>query len=345
MTAGTRELGSERASSLPRARPRRPRLLAVAVLAVAAVLAGVSVLGPRGTDGPVAGVFRHTSLENVRAFEQWSGQRLSYVIDYSSREDWRDISSPDYMLEEWRGSGLRPVYAVAMIPDEVPATMEQGAAGEYDRYFRQLATKLVEAGQGDAILRIGWEFNLRASPYNTDPQTFIAYFRRIVAVMRSVPGERLEFDWNVNNGPSGDDATPFYPGDDVVDYVGVDTYDVSKAYPYPEPCDDACREERQELAWEQVLEGELGLRYWSDFARARGKPMSVPEWGVWERTDGTGGGDNPTFVRRMHEFLHDDDNRVAYHAYFESDNDDVGRHRLMVGFPESARAYRSLFGD
>lgn len=319
----------------------------VIVVGVAAsVLAAAVVLYLGRDEGPAAGVFRHTSLDNVREFERWSGQSLSHVIDFSSREDWRDIAAPDYMLEEWQGSGLRPVYALAMVPDQVPATMEQGAAGEYDKHFRELAERLVEHDQADAILRVGWEFNLRASRYNTDPETFRSYFRRIVTVMREVPGQQLEFDWNVNNGPSGDDATPFYPGDDVVDYVGVDTYDVSpQAYPYPEPCDDGCRQERQDQAWEQILNGELGLSYWRDFARDRGKPLSVPEWGVWERQDGIGGGDNPTFIRRMHEFLHDEDHQVAYHAYFESNNNGVGPHRLMASFPEAGRVYRSLFGD
>lgn len=318
-------------------------LLALLVAAVGLVV----VAGGAGRDdaGPRAGVFRHTSLEDVRAFEAWSGQDLVLVVDYSSREDWRDVARPDYLLAEWAGSGLRPVYAVPMVPEEVPATMTAGARGEYDAHFRTLAEGLVAAGQQDAILRVGWEFNLDSSPYRTDPETFRTYFRRIVAAMRSVPGQELEFDWTVNNGPSGVDATPYYPGDDVVDYVGVDTYDVAPVvYPYPEDCSAACRRARQEAGWRFVLDGDRGLRHWSDFAAARGKPMSVPEWGVWERRDGAGGGDNPVFVRRMHEFLHDERNSVAYHAYFESDNDDVGPHRLMVGFPEAARAYRELFG-
>lgn len=318
----------------------------IAISLAACVLGAAAVLYLIRDGGPAAGVFRHTSLENVREFEQWSGQSLAYVIDFSARKNWRDIAAPDYMLEEWQGTGLRPVYALAMVPEEVPATMERGAKGEYDEHYRELAERLVDHGQADAILRVGWEFNLQESRYNTDPETFRDYFRRIVAAMREVPGQRLEFDWNVNNGPSGDDATPFYPGDDVVDYVGVDTYDVSaQAYPYPETCDDECRQKRQGQAWEQILNGKRGLSYWRDFARDRGKPLSVPEWGVWDRRDGIGGGDNPTFIRRMHEFLHDEANNVAYHAYFESNNNDVGPHRLMVTFPEAGRVYRSMFGD
>lgn len=328
---------------MTRTRRRRALFAAVAAVAIVAGAGTAAVLGP-DSGGPGEGVFRHTSLEDVREFEKWSGQKLSHVVDFSAREDWRDIAAPDYMLEEWAGSGLRTVYAVAMVPEEVSATMEQGAAGEYDGYFRELGERLVAAGQEDSILRVGWEFNLSQSPYNTDPETFISYYRRIVAALRSVEGEDFAFDWNVNNGPSGDDATPFYPGDDVVDHVAVDVYDVSKAYPYPPGCDDDCRRERQEQAWDEIYGGELGLRYWRDFARRHGKPLSVPEWGVWERTDGTGGGDNPIFIRRMHAFLNDPDNNVAYHSYFESNNNPVGPHRLMVTFPEAGRAYRSLFG-
>jgi hypothetical protein len=271
-------------------------------------------------------------------------------VDFSARDTWEQISRPRYMLEEWAGSGLRPVYGVALLPEaDDGATMQAGAAGEYDEHFRTLARELVQAGQADAVLRLGWEFNLEGSRWATpDDRAFVGYWRRVVAAMRSVEGQRLSFDWNVNNG-SGNlyDAVLYYPGDDVVDYVGVDVYDQSGrpgTYPYPPGCDDACRQERQLAAWtQQIHGGDRGLAFWREFARSRDKPLSLPEWGLWARTDGTGGGDNPFFLERMHEFISDPDNRVAYHAYFDVDGTE-GQHRLRGPFPRAGQLFAFLWG-
>jgi len=43
--------------------------------------------------------------------------------------------------------------------------------------------------------------------------------------------------------------------------------------------------------------GYYGLDYWSSFARQHNKPLALVEWGVWNRGDGHGGGDNPSFIQ------------------------------------------------
>ncbi len=202
-----------------------------------------------------------------------------------------------------------------MLPEATDDTMERGAAGEYDQYFTQLATNLVEGGQEDAILRLGWEFNLEGSRWATDdPDVFIAYWRHVVTAMRAVPGQEFEFDWNPNNGKNTYDAVDYYPGNDVVDYIGIDAYDNAWGlftYPYPDDCDAGCRAGRQENAWNRAIYGgHRGLHFWSQYAARKGKPMSLPEWGLWDREDDHGGGDDPDYLRRMHEFIADPENRV-----------------------------------
>jgi hypothetical protein len=307
---------------------------------------------PRPAVTPANGVFVGTSLKDEQAYQAWFGgtgdRRVSRIVDFSTRETWAQVADPQYMLDEWKGSGLTPVYSVALLPDKVPsATIQRGAAGDYDKYYRELAQHLIAAGQPDAALRLGWEFNLQTSRWSTgDSSSFISYWRRIVAAMRAVPGQRFQFDWNPNNGHNKYDAVHYYPGDDVVDYVGVDAYDVSYAfhtYPYPKSCDAGCRTERQTNAWNKsVYGGRRGLKFWSAFARRRGKPMSLPEWGLWTRLDGHGGGDDPAYLSRMHAFIADPANGVAYQAYFEFDGSD-GPHRLMTTFTASGDTFRALF--
>lgn len=298
-----------------------------------------------GGAGPAAvGVFRQTDPAEVEEFEAWLGCRVDYAIDYSARDSWENIANPNYLHRAWSGEGRRLVLGIAMLPTNGDVDIASGAKGRYDRYFRALAKNMVEAGQADAILRVGWEFNLAESTWFTrDTDAFIAFWRRIVTTMRSVEGANFQFDWNPNNGVNPADATDYYPGDDVVDYIGIDAYDVGGPYPYPAECDDGCRLEFQEQAWsDSTYGGERGLRFWSEFARSHQRPLSLPEWGLWSRPDGIGGGDNAYYIERMHEFITDPANNVAYQAYFESDGDD-GEHRLMTTFKERGELFRSLF--
>jgi hypothetical protein len=292
------------------------------------------------------GVFVGTAPDDVRAFADWLGREVTYAVDFSGRQSWAEISQPS-LIDAWKGQPYRNVYSLAMLPADPADTIERGATGEYNPYYADLAQRLVEANQGDAILRVGWEFNLADSRWGSDdPAAFIAYWRHIVTTMRAQPGQQFQFDWNPNNGDNKYDAANYYPGSDVVDYIGIDAYDVSwaeGAYPYPENCDTTCRRAVQKIAWdESVYGGARGLRFWSRFAAKQGKPMSLPEWGLWLRQDQHGGGADPDYLRRMNEFIEDPTNRVAYHAYFEFNGPD-GPHRLMTTFPRAGDVFRSLF--
>ena len=39
-------------------------------------------------------------------------------------------------------------------------------------------------------------------------------------------------------------------------------------------------------------------KLFNEFARSKGKPMSLPEWGMWERSDRHGGGERRRHARR-----------------------------------------------
>ncbi|MBF5080391.1 glycosyl hydrolase [Quadrisphaera sp. INWT6] len=363
-----------------RPRPRRTRrraLFGVLAGVLVLVLAGATalLLGNRGggetpvsppssapvvTQEPVDtgalaavpfGVFRDNSAEETAAYEAWIGRQVDVAVVFGSRDTWQDIRNSDWLLDGWRDAPQRLAIGVPLLPTEDDsATVEEGATGAYDDVYVEFAQRLVAEGQADAILRLGWEFNLEGSRWSTeDAEAWKAYYRSVVEAMRSVPGQQFEFDWNVNNGGGGiGDPVDYYPGDDVVDYVGVDAYDVAGAegtYPVPDGCTDECALERHQAAWDgAIYGGERGLQFWSGFAKEHGKKLSLPEWGLWDRVDGTGGGDDPYYIEQMARFIADPDNGVAYQAYFEVDNTELGPHRLMTGFPESSQLFRDLFG-
>jgi hypothetical protein len=167
----------------------------------------------------------------------------------------------------------------------------------------------------------------------------------VVTSVRSVPGANFKIDWNVNNAFNPLDATKYYPGDKYVDYIGVDVYDLdSQVYPYPKNCNPSCRRTMQEKAWDEVIFGSpRGLDFWSYYASDHGKPLSLPEFGLWKMEDGSGGEDNPFFIERMHDFIKWKRNNVAYAAYFNFDGSD-GKHSLNDAFPNSGRHYLKWFG-
>ena len=306
-----------------------------------------AVVGPRtGAAAKVKlGVFLGTSPSDLQAFGDWLGREPDYAVDFPTRSTWNDIANPAYSINAWRGSKYRMVYSVALLPWNGNTSIKAGARGDYDQYYRTLARNLVAGGQEDAILRLGWEFNLKGWKWSTNnPKEFIAYWRHIVTAMRSVPGQKLRFDWNPNVGVTPYEADLYYPGGKYVDYVGVDVYDVSwdkDTYPYGAGCNATCKRYRQEEVWDRLLNGHYGLSYWSEFARSKGKPMSLPEWGAWDRPDGHGGGDNAYFIQQMHAFIDDPYNRVAYQAYLQVDVAD-GRHKVTT-LKSVGKAYKRLF--
>ncbi|MFI7589548.1 hypothetical protein ACIB24_20980 [Spongisporangium articulatum] len=297
------------------------------------------------------GVFRGTEIPRVRAFGEWLGRQPDYVLDFPETGSWETIlRSTREKGDYWRGSGYRLVYSVPLLPDEAAPTMAKGADGTYDDRFTDIAQALVETGQSNAVIRLGWEFNIKNSRWKTDvPAEFIAFWQHVVSAMRAVPGNRFEFDWNPTNGYTAFSGEKYWPGGDYVDYVGIDVYDISwrnGSYPYPKGCDDdACRLPRQQLAWDEIYNGERGLGFWTEFAADHGKPVSLPEWAMWTRTeDYNSGDDDPYFIDQMADYIENPAHNVAYQIYFDflADN---GPHRLQEDFPRGGARYRERFGQ
>ena len=167
---------------------------------------------------------------------------------------------------------------------------------------------------------------------------------------------RLQFCWNPAQGYQQFPAEKAWPGDEWVDFVGLDLYDDSWAadtYPLPPGATAAELDQRRRTVWEKVLlHGDHGLTFWRDFAEKHRKPFSIPEWGVDSRPDKHSGLDNPKFIEQMHAFITDPANRVFFHCYFDVQAPDGG-HQLSPGlrgtevtrFPDSSARFKSLFGS
>jgi hypothetical protein len=164
----------------------------------------------------------------------------------------------------------------------VARRLRAGAAGEYDSHYRALAERLVSLGVPDTVIVLGWEMN--GSTYThrcgPDPEAWKTYWKRIVTEMRRVPGQKFRFDFAPNRGRDATPWTSCYPGDDVVDIVGMDSYD-----------------QPQGENFDREIDEPYGLQQQVDFAAAHKKPISYPEWGLFRN------GDNPEYVRRMLDWI------------------------------------------
>jgi hypothetical protein len=280
--------------------------------------------------------------------EAWTGVKVTQMLDFTPTSSWAQIANP-YALDSYKGMGMRLELSVPLLPDDPTTTLEQCASGAYDTYWAALAKNLTVRGLGNSVVRPGWEMNgnwYRWSARGKEAD-YVGCFRSLVTAMRTVTGQAFLFDWNPAVAADLSDATLTYPGDDYVDVVGLDVYDMSWAwYPVADP-DPVAVETARLQVWRYLHVGPRGLAFWSGFGKAHGKPLAVTEWGVTWRSDGHGGGDNPGFIDRMLNWITDPGNNVAYSNYFEIDTTNTGHALTTPGtrFPEAAARYLARAGE
>jgi hypothetical protein len=288
---------------------------------------------------------------NVNTFSTWRGSSATVALDYLGYSNWSDVDNVSSMMSEWKpfqAAGGKLVLSVPMLVQSTSGTFAAGAAGAYDQYFESLGKQLVAGGFGSIVLRMGWEFNVSSSVWavqpgsSTDgPAEYVAYWRHLVDLFRAIPGSHFKFDWTVNDGYCQWDPAEAYPGNDYVDYVGVDIYDVGWAADGGPITDNAQR-------FGQLTDVQYGLNWWAAFAKAHGKRITLPEWGL-AASDANGGGDDPYFIQAMHAWMVR--NHPAYEMYFNDDASVIDSasspqtYAATQTYPEAAAEYQQLWGD
>lgn len=337
------------------------------------------------TTSPLFGLYHWDAPRGpalVDAVGSWIGRAPELAVVYGPAQSWTAMRDLGWQLPAWSNwvrarTGRQLVYSLPMLPGPANRSGPDGtlgtaddvslaacARGNYDSHWRAIAGSLVDAGLGKAIVRVGWEFDGDWFAWSARGREldYAGCFRSVVRAMRSArTNGALRFEWSSSDDiffASSGQLSALYPGDAYVDLVGVNAYDVSwvpNSYPLPTSCDARCASARRLTAWNDMMRGVYRMR---DFAKAHNKQLAIPEWGLWHRTDGHGGGDNADYVTRMHAFVKDPNNRVYYQAYFDVDYYD-GAHQLSdvsgsglstsVGhtyktrFPVAAAKYKALF--
>jgi hypothetical protein len=273
-----------------------------------------------------------TGSKKLVGYEAWLGRRVDQVIEFLSWEVLRKRMT--WGVSCWKKAGRQVVYSLPMLPPDRSATLAQGANGRFDDLYRHYAELLVRAGYSQSIIRIGWEFNAKwyAWDASQDPEAWIAYWRRIASTMRGVPGAAFKFDWCPAASAKGFVADRAYPGDDVVDIVGLDYYNTTIDKNADTP----------ELRWQARMNMQHGLKWQRDFARSHRKPMSLPEWGTGVHKQWGGPPDDPYFIDGMADWI--ENNAVAYHGYWEHKSKDYATRMADGSQPKASAEFRRRFG-
>jgi hypothetical protein len=320
-----------------------------ALLALAAVTIGWALRPERAAPPPgdlaaALGMKPNPAFLDLAALdrvETWLGRQLRWTVQMGGRRSPADLLGSvhgqlraDHATLPGLADRMGLVFTVplafggttASTPDGVAAiadALAATAAGAHDATFRRVAEALVAAGYPDAVIRLGHEPNGAWYPWSAVGGNAAAYvdaYRHVHGVFRSV-SSRFRFDWCVARPNWSTVGVASYPGDDVVDVVSMDVYLRADHGP-----------------WSRALWDEAFAPVLADhraFARARGKPVGYPEWGM----DGL---DEPGFVVAMDDWFRRvaaEGPGLAYQAWFNG-----GTMPAIDTLPRSGPVFRERFG-
>ncbi|MFW6115473.1 MAG: glycoside hydrolase family 26 protein [Chloroflexota bacterium] len=172
----------------------------------------------------------YDGFASVYEFEAMVEHKMEYVLWFQAWED----DDPSFPAEEVRAAsnmGLNPV--ITWEPwerrfddptaDQPTYSLDSIAEGEHDQYIRSWAQSARSVGVR-IVIRFAHEQSTQPGvlswyPWQGDPDGYRAAFRQIVALFREEGADNVEFLWSAMWLNSW--APEYYPGDDVVDWVGT----------------------------------------------------------------------------------------------------------------------------
>lgn len=218
---------------------RRRTLLGTAAAAVTSALADAGRASAHPPTSPTRylGLFRDGSPTTIAAdarslydvvpasvmwFDSWASG-LAFPVD-EARALWRRGIMPNYTWEPWN--------TALGLTDPGQIHLQDILDGAWDGYIRARAREFA-AVRLPILVRWGHEFNGNWYPWgiannNADPSLYVRAYRHVHDLTVAAGARNVQWVWAYNNGPSPDEAyndpAGAYPGDEYVDWVGIDGY-------------------------------------------------------------------------------------------------------------------------
>jgi hypothetical protein len=265
-------------------------------------------------------------LAALRAWQAFRGRPNDVALVLTDYESWDGITYEGVL-----------VIAQPLWPGSSGGSLSACAAGDYDANWRTFGATLAAKGRQASIVRLAWQFNGNDVEWSaTDPGPWVACFRRVVTAIRvNAPAARI--DWSMGahgtDEPQGGDTFDVYPGDDFVDVIGIDAYDMTPSSPDEAKFTEQCR-------------GPEGICTVADFARRHGKRLGVGQWAVVTCSGfGDRGDDNPFYVERMHRLFQENADIMGYETYYNDRKTRSFCTSLLdpVEAPVASERYRQLW--
>jgi hypothetical protein len=179
-------------------------------------------------------------MSAVTEFEQIAGKQVSLVNFFGpfancSTSPCSFYRFPTGPMESIHKTGAIPIYSWSSqsIPShtsEPDFQLADVAAGTYDSYIREFAEDARDWGH-PFFLRFDWEMNGSWFPWGegangNQPGQFVAAWRHVHDIFSEVGADNVTWVWCPNVDPDGIFAnlSSLYPGDDYVDWTGLDGY-------------------------------------------------------------------------------------------------------------------------
>ncbi len=211
----------------------------LAVLSLMVVLVPGSVFGSSekiqaaNKQGIYFGIFREGAPANiglVKNIEKKVGAKIPIVMWY---QDYSSLFNPD-LCNKVVANGAIPhiVWEPWLWKDKEKIKLDNINAGEWDAHIREWAQDIKAWGK-PVFIRWGHEFNIEGYPWcivnnNRDPKKYVAAFRRVRNIFKKEGADNAIFVWCPMNDSwpkeSWNDMHLAYPGDEYVDWIGLDGY-------------------------------------------------------------------------------------------------------------------------
>jgi hypothetical protein len=246
--------------------------------------------------------WRNTDILNGVA--AWTGKPLTFGGTFLDASE-----DPDNIVEK-----LEQAWAAKSTPFaniEVSGNTAEVASGELADEVMNLASSVkawLDKGEGRSVIIAPMqEMNLQESRWGCDAANFPTAFRKFVTAFQQVGIDddtqvRWAFAPNGWTTPACGSIAPYYPGDDVVDVIGISAYNFG-----PNEWDGKYR------APTEIYQYLNELRTF-----APNKPYLIAQTGT-----APVGGDRDTWLRDMFTVLSADPNVVGF-LYFNKDKSDWG---------------------